>query len=81
MRFGFRRRTSERREGLGSEVSRWISSATSSSISVVSVPLDVTGDGPTISLGLMTLKDELAMRWIEPGRREDESVLGGEELE
>jgi hypothetical protein len=29
----------------------------------------------------MTLKDELAMRWIEPGRREDESVLGGEELE
>lgn len=41
----------------------------SSSISVVSVPLDVTGDGPTISLGLMTLKDELVMREIEPGRR------------
>lgn len=29
-----------------------ISSAASSSISVVSVPFDVTGDGPTISLGL-----------------------------
>lgn len=31
----------------------WISSAASSSISVVSVPFDVTGDGPTMSLGLV----------------------------
>lgn len=29
------------------------SSVASSSISVVSVPFDVTGDGPTISLGLV----------------------------
>lgn len=36
-------------------------SAASSSISVVSVPFEVTGDGPTISLrGLMS--------WAEPGR-------------
>ena len=31
------------------------SSAGSSSISVVSVPFDVTGDGPTISLGLASI--------------------------
>ena len=30
-----------------------ISSGTSSSISVVSVPFEVTGDGPTISIGLV----------------------------
>ena len=36
----------------GGVLSSSTSSAISSSISVVSVPFDVTGDGPTISLGL-----------------------------
>jgi hypothetical protein len=36
--------------------SRPISSEASSSISVVSVPFDVTGDGPTISLGLVNCR-------------------------
>jgi hypothetical protein len=46
------------------------SSATSSSISVVSVPLEVTGDGPVISLGEVIwrpLGDKLSS--IEYGRR------------
>jgi len=42
----------------------WSSATSSSSISVVSVPLDVTGDGPTMSLvGLM--------RWPECALRKD----------
>ena len=36
--------------------SRAISSEASSSISVVSVPFEVTGDGPTISLGLVNCR-------------------------
>jgi hypothetical protein len=49
------------------------SSATSSSISVVSVPLDVTGEGPTISNGLFVpapLTEEAPS--IELGRRLEE---------
>lgn len=54
-----------------------MSSEASSSISVVSVPLDVTGDGPTMSLGLkiFMLADEI--RLAELGRSEAESVAGG----
>jgi hypothetical protein len=37
----------------GVALSSCASSKNSSSISVVSVPFDVTGDGPTISLGLV----------------------------
>jgi hypothetical protein len=46
-----------------------IPSVSSSSISVVSVPFEVTGDGPTISLGLMSwrLADTLC---AEGGRKE-----------
>lgn len=53
----------------------WISSATSSSISVVSVPFDVTGDGPTISLGEVIWRpfgDKLSS--IEYGRRLEDSA-------
>ncbi len=49
------------------------SGATSSSISVVSVPFDVTGEGPTISKGLFIpapLREEAPS--IELGRRLDE---------
>jgi hypothetical protein len=42
----------------------WSSVTSSSSISVVSVPLDVTGDGPTMSL-------EGLMRWPECALRKD----------
>jgi hypothetical protein len=38
----------------GSNGDSWTSDA-SSSISVVSVPFEVTGDGPTMSLGLMAI--------------------------
>lgn len=53
------------------------SSATSSSISVVSVPFEVTGEGPTKSLGLSNwfgfgLEDIL---WAELGRREPEPAV------
>ena len=57
----------------------WTSSAASSSISVVSVPFDVTGDGPTMSLGLMMCMLFEEMRFAEAGRREAESVTGGGE--
>lgn len=73
--------TSERRRSGDSSAveARRTSSVASSSISVVSVPLDVTGEGPTMSLGLMMciLLDE--MRWAELGRSEAESVAGGGE--
>jgi hypothetical protein len=45
------------------------SSATSSSISVAAVPVEVTGEGPTISLGLMRLKGA-GILVTELGRRE-----------
>jgi len=49
------------------------SGATSSSISVVSVPFDVTGDGPTISRGLfMFVVLSLVEPSIELGLRLDE---------
>lgn len=48
------------------------SSATSSSISVVSVPFEVTGDGPTISLGLVICKP-FVLSSIELGRRWEDS--------
>jgi hypothetical protein len=57
-----------------------MSSATSSSISVVSVPLEVTGDGPTISLGLRTWKLFDDIRFAELGRREVSFIMGGEDL-
>lgn len=64
------------------EVACWTSSDASSSISVVSVPLDVTGEGPTMSLGLITCMDWVDIRLTELGRREPESVAGGgEDLE
>lgn len=69
-------------EETSDEVACWTSSDASSSISVVSVPLDVTGEGPTMSLGLMTCIDWVDIRLTELGRREAESVAGGgEELE
>jgi hypothetical protein len=43
-------------------------SPTSSSISVVAVPFEVTGDGPTMSLGLGATAGERPPS-IEPGRR------------
>jgi hypothetical protein len=46
---------------------------------VVSVPLDVTGDGPTRSLGLSTLAGFDDTRSTEPGRKRPESVEGGGE--
>lgn len=49
--------------GLSMIFSCTCSSAMSSSISVDTVPLDVTGEGPTISLAGL-------MRWIEEGRRD-----------
>ena len=57
-----------------------MSSDASSSISVVSVPLDVTGEGPTKSVGLINpigLEDIRA----DGGRRELTSVAGGEDLD
>jgi hypothetical protein len=59
------------------------SSATSSSISVVSVPFEVTGEGPTKSLGLSSWfglgLEEILL--AELGRRELEPVAdGGEDL-
>jgi hypothetical protein len=50
------------------------SSDISSSISVVSVPLLVTGDGPTMSLGLMRLRFVDGIRWMECGRSDCEST-------
>lgn len=55
----------------------------SSSISVTSVPTDVTGDGPTMSLGLMRLLKEFPrlltvddgrLAAAEPGRKFTESM-------
>lgn len=72
------RLTSERRVASTSIVCAWYTSSdASSSISVVSVPLDVTGDGPTMSLGLkmcIELEDTLL---TEFGLSEAESVAGG----
>lgn len=54
----------------GDDIPFCISSAASSSISVVAVPLEVTGDGPTISLGEVIwapLGDKLSS--IEYGRK------------
>jgi hypothetical protein len=56
-----------------------ISSDASSSISVVSVPFEVTGDGPTMSLGLMICMLFEEIRFTELGRSSDESVGGGGE--
>ena len=57
------------------------SSEASSSISVVSVPFDVTGDGPTMSLGLRIFIECEETRLTELGRRLAESVAaGGDEL-
>lgn len=50
------------------------SSEASSSISVVSVPLEVTGDGPTISLGLKTPVGLDDILFIASGRKDAESV-------
>lgn len=58
-------------EGLTSDAST--SSETSSSISVVSVPFEVTGDGPTISLGLVICKPFVECSSIEFGRRWEDS--------
>lgn len=58
------------------------SSDTSSSISVISVPLDVTGEGPTISLELGICMEYDETRLTELGRRDRrvaESVAGGGE--
>jgi hypothetical protein len=49
------------------------SSLISSSISVAAVPFDVTGDGPTMSLGLMRLWFA-GTRWTELGRKLWEST-------
>jgi hypothetical protein len=75
--------TSERLDEVSNpEISRSSSSEASSSISVVSVPFDVTGDGPTMSLGLITCIDCDEILLTELGRREAESVRGGgEELQ
>ena len=56
-----------------------ISSDASSSISVVSVPFEVTGEGPTISLGLIICIEFDDILLTELGRRRDESVAGGGE--
>lgn len=56
----------------------WTSSDASSSISVVSVPFEVTGDGPTKSVGLMSPIGFDDMR-AEDGLREPLSVAGGGE--
>lgn len=55
------------------------SSDISSSISVVSVPFDVTGEGPTMSLGLKICIEFDDIRLTEFGRRDMESVAGGGE--
>lgn len=63
----------------GGVLSSSTSSAISSSISVVSVPFDVTGDGPTISLGLAIvaplgespLSIEFGLRFDSAERRAD----------
>jgi hypothetical protein len=52
--------------------SSWAFSAASSSISVVSVPFDVTGEGPTISLPGLIRCAELGLM-NELGRRDWES--------
>lgn len=68
------RLTSVPRDALPSVAyARWTSSETSSSISVVSVPLDVTGDGPTMSLGLKRFIELADNRLVEYGLREAES--------
>lgn len=51
------------------------SSVISSSISVVSVPFDVTGDGPTISLGLSTFDPAGETPSIEFGWSDDSPEL------
>lgn len=43
--------------------------------------MDVTGEGPTISLGLKTFMELDDILFIDSGRRDPESVVGaGEEL-
>jgi hypothetical protein len=54
-----------------------ISSDASSSISVVSVPFEVTGDGPTMSLGLMMCMLFEDIRFTEFGRSSDDESVGG----
>lgn len=61
---------------LGEATTSVTSSDTSSSISVVSVPFEVTGDGPTMSLGLKRLMPLVDARCAERGLRE---ANGGEE--
>lgn len=54
------------------------SSATSSSISVVSVPFEVTGEGPTMSLGLsIEVAGFAGIRLAELGRRKSVPAAGG----
>lgn len=64
---------------LPSDISLRTSSDISSSISVVSVPLEVTGEGPTMSLGLIICVEYEEILCAEFGRREAESVGGGGE--
>lgn len=52
----------------------WLSSIPSSSKSVVSVPLEVTGEGPTKSLGLVTCPPGESPPSKELGFRRDGSV-------
>ena len=62
----------------GGDISRsWISSDTSSSISVASVPFEVTGEGPTISDGLNIVLFPIGEgpRSKELGRNEDSPEL------
>jgi hypothetical protein len=73
------RLTSERCEELPVFDSTSISSDASSSISVVSVPLDVTGEGPTMSLGLIMCVEWDDTLLTELGRSREESVAGGGE--
>jgi hypothetical protein len=69
--------TSVRRwSSLSCDICAWSSSDASSSISVVSVPFEVTGDGPTKSLGLMSPIGFDDMR-AEEGLKVPLSVDGG----
>lgn len=56
--------------GLAADGPAKASSDISSSISVVSVPFEVTGDGPTMSLGLMRLRFVDGILEFECGRRD-----------
>lgn len=59
---------------MGAGAASGSSSTASSSISVVSVPFEVTGDGPTISLGLGASMDENRPPPFEFGCSEAASV-------